>query len=63
MAHPKRRPFQHMMEEGSDAVLRGLLPPAWVLRPYKPDYGLDFALELFDFVDADQKIAQTLGTC
>jgi hypothetical protein len=61
MAHPKRRPFQHMMEEGSDAVLRGLLPPAWVLRPYKPDYGLDFALELFDFVDAEQKMAQTLG--
>jgi hypothetical protein len=61
MAHPKRRPFQHMMEEGSDAILRGLFPPAWVLRPYKPDYGLDFALELFDFVDAEQKIAQTLG--
>ncbi len=61
MAHPKRRPFQHMMEEGSDAILRGLLPPEWVLRPYKPDYGLDFALELFDFVDAEQKIAQTLG--
>lgn len=50
-----------MMEEGSDAVLRGLLPPAWVLRPYKPDYGLDFALELFDFVDAEQKVSQTLG--
>src|ERR1700722_12165227 len=61
MAHPKRRPFQHIMEEGSDAILRGLMPSEWVLRPYKPDYGLDFALELFDSVDEEQKMAESLG--
>jgi hypothetical protein len=61
MAHPKRRPFQHIMEDGSDAILRGLIPSEWVLRPYKPDYGLDFALELFDYVDEEQKMAETLG--
>lgn len=37
------------------------MPAEWVLRPYKPDYGLDFALELFDYVDAEQKMAETLG--
>lgn len=49
------------MEDGSDAILRSLMPAEWVLRPYKPDYGLDFALELFDYVDAEQKMAETLG--
>lgn len=49
------------MEDGSDAVLRSLLPPEWVLRPYKPDYGLDYALELFDYVNGEQKMAETLG--
>lgn len=49
------------MEDGSDVILRSLMPPEWVLRPYKPDYGLDYALELFDYVNGEQKMAETLG--
>lgn len=61
MAHVKRRPFQHLMEDDSAAVLKSLLPRPWVLRPYKPDYGLDYTIELFNYVDKDEKMTETLG--
>jgi hypothetical protein len=49
------------MEDQSDTILKSLLPKAWVLRPYKPDYGLDYTVELFNYIDEDKKMAETLG--
>lgn len=44
----KKRTNSHIIgSEGTD-LLRSVLPNEWVLRPYQPDYGIDFAVEIFD---------------
>src|SRR5438094_7406585 len=44
----KQRTAQHVIGDRAEEILRSLLPAQWVLRSYRPDYGLDFALEVFD---------------
>jgi hypothetical protein len=61
MAHKKRRVQQHIMEDRSREVLKGFLPEEWVIRDYKPDYGIDIAVELFQYVDPERTKADTLG--
>lgn len=59
--HTKKRVRQHMMEDRSIQIVRELLPEQWVVREYKPDYGIDLLVELFEYVDAERMIAATLG--
>lgn len=47
MTHSKQRTEQHLIDEAGQRLLRGALPPSWVLRDYRPDYGLDYSLEVF----------------
>jgi hypothetical protein len=61
MANPKRRSITQMTEEASYRILRQKLPMAWVIHDYKPDYGIDCVVELFDFVDGNTAVAETLG--
>ena len=49
------------MEDRSREIFRSHLLPEWVVRDYKPDYGIDLAVELFDYIDADHKKADALG--
>ena len=39
---PKRRTPQHLVDERGIALLKRKIPENWVLREYRPDYGLDF---------------------
>lgn len=48
VAHPKQRVVQHVMEDRSRAIVRDALPPEWVVRDYRPDYGIDLAVDLFE---------------
>jgi Domain of unknown function (DUF4365) len=60
----KRRNQQHLTDEQGSRLLQSCLPHSWVLRPYRPDYGLDYSLELFKRVEnsAGQKNTfETLG--
>jgi len=43
----KKQSEQHITDALGEQLLRARLPPQWVLRPYRPDYGLDFTLETF----------------
>jgi hypothetical protein len=43
----KQRSEQHLIDAAGEQLLRSCLPPHWVLRTYRPDYGLDFSLEVF----------------
>ncbi len=43
----KQRSEQHLIDADGERLLRSRLPRYWVLREYRPDYGLDFALEIF----------------
>lgn len=61
MSHTKRRTFQHIMEDQSFLVLRSILPKEWVIRDYKPDYGIDLTVELFRYLDEEETKADTLG--
>lgn len=60
MANKKRRSEQQIMEEQSLLILRKNLPKEWVLHDYKPDYGIDLVLEIFEY-STPNKIAETLG--
>lgn len=57
----KQRSLNQVKEEISIRVLREKLPIEWVIHSYGADYGIDCVVELFDFVDDDKKIAETLG--
>lgn len=47
MVSGKQRPEQHVIDEEGQKLLRSKLPKHWLLREYRPDYGLDFTIEVF----------------
>ena len=57
----KRRSVNQVREDISVQVLREKLPEAWVVHSYGEDYGIDCVVELFDYLDEDQTVAETLG--
>ncbi|WP_415776286.1 DUF4365 domain-containing protein [Shewanella oncorhynchi] len=54
----KKRPASHIIDAMGTELLMNALPTQWVVRPYQPDYGIDFAVEIFDEID---KNLVTLG--
>ena len=44
----KKRPASHVIDSTGAQLLRSALPEEWVVREYQPDYGIDFAVEVFD---------------
>ena len=60
-ARKKRRSFQHVMEEQSLQIIREVLPEEWAIHDYKPDYGIDMVVEIFEYSNSDRSIAETLG--
>lgn len=50
-----------MMEDLSKTFLQNVLPPEWVIHHYRPDYGIDLIVELFEFVDEERTISETLA--
>lgn len=59
VAYTKRRVRQHIMEDRSIRIVRDVLPDHWVIREYRPDYGIDLLVELFEPVSATE--FSTLG--
>lgn len=57
----KRRVIPHLMEEESLTIVKQALPKHWVIREYRPDYGIDLAIETFDALPDDESTYQTLG--
>jgi hypothetical protein len=47
MATAKQRSQQHLIDQQGEELLRSRLPSHWIMREYRPDYGLDFAIEVF----------------
>ncbi len=43
----KQRSEQHLIDQEGERLLRSKLPGHWILREYRPDYGLDLAIEIF----------------
>src|SRR4028119_64282 len=61
MPYTKKRVFQHIMEDQSIQIVRELLPEQWVVREYRPDYGIDLTIELFEYIDDAKTVAAALG--
>lgn len=61
MANMKRRSRQQIMEEKSVEILKKTLPEEWVFHDYKPDYGIDYVIEVFKYLKENINIAETLG--
>jgi hypothetical protein len=60
----KRRSEQHLIDADGQRLLRARLPRHWVLREYRPDYGLDYSLEVFrdpSGKDTKHQTYETLG--
>lgn len=57
----KRRSLNQIKEDISYRVLREKLPESWVIHEYGPDYGIDYVIELFDYIDDKKTMAETLG--
>jgi len=64
MARSKTRPKQHQIDERGQELFRRCLPNHWALREYKPDYGIDYDLEIFRLKNHENNLsanAETLG--
>jgi hypothetical protein len=57
----KQRSLNQVKEDISVRVLREKLPQEWIVHSYGADYGIDCVIELFDFIDDERKVAETLG--
>jgi hypothetical protein len=49
------------METDSEALVKSLLPRQWVTRKFSPDYGIDLIIEVFEYVDKEKEVCETLG--
>lgn len=57
----KRRPNAHVIGDQAIEIVKSVLPKEWVIRELKPDYGIDLLIELFDYVNAEKNVCETLG--
>jgi len=59
----KQRPENHLIDQRGVQLLRAKLPEHWVMREYRPDYGLDFTVEVFRSAEsaAGTQTYETLG--
>lgn len=59
---PKRKTNSHLIEKKSLQIINDTLPHYWTIREYKPDYGIDLSIELFEEVNVEGKMVfDTLG--
>jgi hypothetical protein len=61
MGEAKKRSEQHLIDAEGVEVLKSQLPRHWVPHEYRPDYGIDFALELFADKAPGSETYETMG--
>lgn len=49
------------MEDESIQIIKEKLPPHWVIRPYRPDYGIDLSVEVFKLANDNSNQSEALG--
>ena len=42
----KRKTLAHLIDKSALDIIDDLIPEYWTIREYKPDYGIDLAIEL-----------------
>lgn len=56
----KQRGPQDQIDHQGQLLLRNVLPEKWVLRDYKPDFGIDYTIEVFEELQGTDNL-ETLG--
>ncbi len=51
-----QRPTQHIIDTEAQKILINLLPSEWAVRDLKPDYGLDYIVEIFENFKSTGKV-------
>lgn len=51
-----QRPTQHIIDAEAQKILQNLLPSEWAVRDLKPDYGIDYMVEIFENFQATGKV-------
>lgn len=62
MNQAKKQTEQHLIDKDGQQLLHAQLPRHWRLREYRPDYGLDYGLELFAEPTMTEKGSSTYET-
>ena len=57
----KRKSLSHIIDATANEIIRSKLPIYWSIRDYKPDYGIDLAIELFEKSNDGTNNYDTLG--
>jgi len=60
MLKSKRKVRSHLIEAKSLDIVKKKLPQYWTIREYKPDYGIDLSIEVFETIK-DETTYETLG--
>ena len=47
-ADAKKKAISNIIDEKAINLTKQILPNYWTIRDYKPDYGIDLAIETFD---------------
>jgi hypothetical protein len=58
----KQRTQEHIVDAQAQSLFKASLPQAWVVRDYRPDYGLDYDVELFEAVRGEQSPTASFET-
>ena len=43
-----KRPRSHEIDELAQRIFRVALPPEWIPREQKPDYGIDYTVDVYE---------------
>jgi hypothetical protein len=62
VSNAKQRNRQHIIDAEGEQLFKAQLPRHWVVREYRPDYGLDFSVEVFQSVEPRHQRGQTYET-
>ena len=60
----KRKTDSHITDSKAIEIVKRVLPAHWTVRDYRPDYGIDLVIELFEtpeYISSDEKVYDTLG--
>jgi len=59
----KRKSLSHLIDRQAINTIERILPDFWTIREYRPDYGIDLAIEIFEKPAEETKssIYETLG--
>lgn len=60
-SRPKSKPVAHVIDNRAIELVRRLLPAHWTVRDYRPDYGIDLAVEVFEKKSVANACYETLG--